>query len=275
MTDSVTDRAPDWVADAEATTAAARAAAGDEIERFDLTERVLHWVNAALFGIVMLTALPLYVGSLAGVIGRRHLLVEIHVWAGIALPATLILALAGPWGAGLRDDLSRFNRWTREDFDWMRASAVRLSARLGKFNAGQKLNAAFIGGAIVVMTATGSIMKWFSPFPDSWRQGATFVHDILATLILIVVVGHIAMALTHWPAMRSSITGKVSRSWARQHAPAWLDEIERAEVLTGRRDPAELQKTQRVSTPRGSLAGSQSSRASADRNAKRSVIPPT
>lgn len=206
----------------------------DEIERFDLVERVAHWVNAALFGIVMLTAIPLYIGSLAGLIGRRHLLVEIHVWAGIALPVTLILAVIGPWGASLRADLSRFNRWTREDFDWIRAASTRVAGRMGKFNAGQKLNAAFTGGAVVVMTATGSIMKWFSPFPDSWRTGATFVHDLLATLVFLVVVGHIAMAVTHWPALRSSITGTVSRAWARQHAPAWLDEIERDEVLAGR-----------------------------------------
>jgi formate dehydrogenase subunit gamma len=203
----------------------------DEIERFDLAERVVHWVNAALFGLVMLTAIPLYVGSLAGLVGRRHLLVEIHVWAGIALPITLGLAVIGPWGRGLRADLSRFNRWTRDDFNWIRSAASRVSARVGKFNAGQKLNAAFTGGAVVVMTATGSIMKWFSPFPDSWRTGSTFVHDVLATMIFVVVVGHIGMALAHRPALRSSITGTVTRAWARQNAPAWLEEIERDEVL--------------------------------------------
>ena len=253
-----------------------RAGRPDEIERFDVAERVIHWVNAALFGIVMLTAIPLYVGSLAGLIGRRHLLVEIHVWAGIALPLSLILAVVGPWGAALREDLARFNRWTREDFEWIRSSRARIKARVGKFNAGQKLNAAFTGGAIVVMTATGSIMKWFSPFPDSWRTGATFVHDLLATMIFVVVIGHIGMALSHRPALISSITGRVTRSWARQNAPVWLDEIERAEVLAGPRPPDGGPADQReVSMPRGSLVGSQSSSASADLKAKRSVMPPT
>ncbi|HUZ43105.1 MAG TPA: cytochrome b/b6 domain-containing protein [Acidimicrobiales bacterium] len=237
-----------------------------DLERFDLVERGLHWVNAGLFGVVMLTAVPLYIGSLAGIFGRRHLLVEIHVWAGVALPVPLLLALAGPWGRNLRDDLSRFNRWTKDDFDWLFSSARRLQARVGKFNAGQKLNAAFIGGSIVVMLATGSIMKWFSPFPNSWRTGATFVHDLLATAIFVVVAGHIAFALTHVDALRSSITGRVSRTWARRYAPAWLEEMERAEVLGTQRG---------VSTPRGSLAGSQSRSASADLKANRSVIPPT
>ena len=41
----------------------------------------------------------------------------------------------------------------------------RAGVRLGKFNPGQKLNAAFIAGAAIVMLATGSIMKWFEPVP--------------------------------------------------------------------------------------------------------------
>lgn len=32
---------------------------------------------------------------------------------------------------------------------------------MGKFHPGQKLNAAFTPGAIVVMLTTGSIMHWF------------------------------------------------------------------------------------------------------------------
>ena len=240
--------------------------APSDLERFDWVERVVHWVNAGLFGLVMLTSIPLYIGSLAEVFGRRHLLVEIHVWAGVALPVPVLLALAGPWGRKLRDDLSRFNRWTQDDFDWLLSSARRLQARVGKFNAGQKLNAAFVAGSVVVMLATGSVMKWFSPFPNSWRTGATFVHDLLATAIFVMVAGHIAFAFAHVDALRASINGRVSRAWARRHAPAWLEESERAEVLGPQRGE---------STPRGSLAGSQSRRARADLKAKRSVIPPT
>ena len=48
---------------------------------------------------------------------------------------------------------------------------------MGKFNAGQKLNAIFVAGCIPVMLATGGIMRWFDPFPLAWRTGATFVHD--------------------------------------------------------------------------------------------------
>src|SRR5271165_6135701 len=69
------------------------------ILRFDRVQRSAHWANAVLFGILMLTALPLYFGSLAGVVGRRHTVAEIHLWAGLVLPVPVIVSLIGPWGA--------------------------------------------------------------------------------------------------------------------------------------------------------------------------------
>ena len=75
---------------------------------------------------------------------------------------------------------------------------------LGKFNAGQKLNAIFVAGVLPVMLLTGSIMYWNRPFSDSWRTGATFVHDWGFVTLLIVVVGHIAKALVE-PTLLSSI----------------------------------------------------------------------
>ena len=68
------------------------------ILRFDRVQRSAHWANALLFGILMTTALPLYFGSLADVVGRRHLIAQIHPWAGIALPFPMIVSLIGPWG---------------------------------------------------------------------------------------------------------------------------------------------------------------------------------
>lgn len=114
--------------------------------------------------------------------------------------------------------------WTRDEVTWLRALGQRAPKVVDKFNPGQKLNAIFIGGCIVVMLATGSILKWFRFFPVSWRTGATFVHDVLAFAIFFVVAGHILFALTHWDSLRSMIKGWVSEEWAARHAPGWLRE---------------------------------------------------
>jgi formate dehydrogenase subunit gamma len=195
------------------------------ILRFDGVQRAAHWANALLFGILMLTALPLYFPSLSDVVGRRALVANIHVWSGVALPVPLLISLLGPWGAQMRRDLRRINVWTNEEVKWLRSLGRNAPRVVDKFNPGQKLNAIFVGGSIVVMLATGFILKWFRFFPVNWRTGATFVHDALAFAIFAVVIGHILFALTHRDSMRSMITGWVSETWAARHAPGWLREM--------------------------------------------------
>jgi formate dehydrogenase subunit gamma len=194
------------------------------ILRFDGVQRAAHWANALLFGILMLTALPLYFPSLSDVVGRRALVANIHVWSGVVLPLPVLISLLGPWGARMRRDLRRINLWTKDELRWLRLLGLNAPRVVDKFNPGQKLNAIFIGGSIMVMLATGSVLKWFRFFPVSWRTGATFVHDVLAFAIFAVVIGHILFALTHREAMRSMIKGWVSESWAARNAPGWLRE---------------------------------------------------
>ena len=112
--------------------------------------------------------------------------------------------------------------------------------RLGKFNPGQKLNAAFIAGAGIVMLATGSIMHWFEPFPLDWRTGATFVHDWFALGIWIAVLGHIFFALRDGDALESMVSGRVPAEWARRKAPRWYEEERAPHTDTGASDPSPL-----------------------------------
>jgi cytochrome b subunit of formate dehydrogenase len=214
-----------------ATTRPPEAAGAGWLSRFDRVERAVHWVNAALILVLVFTGATLYLQPLGQAIGRRALVEGIHVYCGVALPAPLLVALAGPWGRGLRQDLRRFNRWTRTDRLWLRSAfheraerrATQAQLELGKFNAGQKLNAAWTAGASLLMLGTGVIMRWYHPWPLSWRTGATFVHDWIALAIGLVVVGHIVMAVSDRDALRSMFGGRIGRHWADRHAKAWLD----------------------------------------------------
>ncbi len=205
-------------------TVVARPSTSVRIVRFDAVQRAAHWINALLFGILMATALPLYFGSIAGVVGRRALVEQIHLWAGIALPVPLVISILGPWGTRFRRDLRRINVWSRDEVTWLKALGRRAPQVVDKFNPGQKLNAIFTGAAIVVMLATGALLKWFRFFPVEWRTGATFVHDVFAFAIFIVVTGHVLFALAHPDSLRSMITGWVTKVWAARHAPGWLAE---------------------------------------------------
>ena len=68
-------------------------------------------------------------------------------------------------------------------------------------------------------------MKWFGPFPLSWRTGATFVHDWTAFALLAVLIGHVAKAFGDREALGGMVGGTVSRRWAARKAPRWLDEV--------------------------------------------------
>ncbi|HVC13832.1 MAG TPA: cytochrome b/b6 domain-containing protein [Acidimicrobiales bacterium] len=200
------------------------APATSRLLRFDMAQRIAHWANAALFGVLVLTALPLYFPSVERVVGRHVLVATVHVWAGIALPLPLLVSLVGPWGARMRRDVRRFNRWTRAELEWLRRLGGGDRRKLDKFNPGQKLNAIFVGGSIVVFLASGVVLKWFGLFPVGWRTGATFVHEVLAYLFVAVVLGHVVMALTHRDALRSMARGWVTVTWARRNAPRWARE---------------------------------------------------
>jgi formate dehydrogenase subunit gamma len=190
--------------------------------RFTLAARWVHRSTAALMGTCLATAAILYIPSLSVAVGRRPLVEDVHVYAGIALP---VPALAGLLSRALRADYGRLNRFTPDDWRWLRARDRR-SGRIpvGKFNAGQKLNSAFVAGAIAVLLGTGLIMRFADAWPVSWRTGATFVHDWLSTATFVVVAGHLWFAWNDPEARRGMRTGWVTRGWARREHARWVAE---------------------------------------------------
>jgi formate dehydrogenase subunit gamma len=201
------------------------AAPPDRLLRFDVGERVLHWVNAVLLLTMLATGSALYIPQLSELVGERQVVLAIHVYAGVSLPVPLLLMVAARrFGAAFRADARRLNRWSADDKRWLRTRGRDPRVRNGKFNAGQKLNAAFTLGAIAVMLATGLVMRFPNMWPLAWRTGATFVHDWVYLAAAIAVTGHILYALNDRDALRGMATGWVPAVWARRHAPRWYEE---------------------------------------------------
>jgi len=194
------------------------------IERFGGATRALHWATAAAVLTAAITGLILYVGPLTALVGRRVLVKDIHVIAGLSMPVPLLLAYAGGWRRDVRANVRRLARWSQADRRWLRTRGREATDKVGKFNAGQKANAAFVAGMIPIMLASGSIMRWFEPWPVQYRTGATFVHDWTAIATWAVVAGHILFALNDGESLRGMLTGRVSRTWARSHHPRWAAE---------------------------------------------------
>jgi formate dehydrogenase subunit gamma len=195
------------------------------LRRFSTGERWVHRTTGILFGVLLLTAAILYFAPLSQLVGRRQLVATVHVYTGLALPLPLLLG----WlrSRALRSDARLINRFSPDDWTWLR-SRERRSGRVpvGKFNAGQKLNAAFTVGVMGVMLMTGSIMHWTNWFPLTWRTGATFVHDWTAFALAVVVVGHLYMANNDPVARLGMRTGRVPLSWARREHGTWAESAE-------------------------------------------------
>lgn len=192
------------------------------VRRFAPAQRWAHRATALLMGACVATAACLYVPQLAQLAGRRALVVTLHQWSGLLLPVPVLAALVS---RAFRADLARLNRFGPHDRVWLRAALRRdrrpASRPAGKFNAGQKLYAAWIAGATLVMLGTGLLM-WFTHLtPLVWRTAATFVHDWLALTVGIVLAGHVGMALADPEARRGLRTGSVRREWAEREHPLW------------------------------------------------------
>jgi formate dehydrogenase subunit gamma len=192
--------------------------------RFSRVERLVHQSVAVLMLTTIATAAILYNGFLAVPVGHRRIVKLIHVYSGFALLVPIVIGVVS---AAYRADLRRLNRFSPADWRWLRSRTRRDgSIPVGKFNAGQKLNAALSTGGIVVMLLTGTVMY----FPDavrlSWRTGASFVHDWFALAIGLLVFGHITYAMRDRESRRGMRTGLVSTGWARAHHSEWAAELD-------------------------------------------------
>jgi formate dehydrogenase subunit gamma len=197
------------------------------VNRFTVIERFAHRAIAILMVILIGTAAALYIPDISILIGNRGIVKTIHSVSGFLLPIPLIIAVVFPV---FRMNMRELNRFHPHDFAWLkrqdsssiRPELINPDPVYGKFNAGQKLNASFSLGSIVIMFATGMVMFFSSLFTDNIRTGATFVHDWLTLAIVIAVGGHIYMAMKDPQARDGMRTGSVTKGWAKQHHPQWL-----------------------------------------------------
>ena len=161
--------------------------------RFTRAEVLVHTAFAVLFFTALASAAFLWFDPLAQAFGRRELVGRVHTIAGLLIPIPLALGLLS---AAVRADVGRLERFSPRDREWLRARDRR-SGRIpvDRFNAGQKLNAAFTLGAVITLFGTGLIMgSLLWSWPTKYRTGATWVHDWTAFAITVAVVGHVYFA---------------------------------------------------------------------------------
>lgn len=204
-------------------------ATGRTLMRFDLVDRVTHWVAALSFSLLALTGLTLFFG--------KHLLLPLfgyNVFATLAALSKNIHNFTGP--VFLLAVLVMFVVYVKDNF-WQAADAQWIAKAGGlasgehvpshRFNFGEKI---WFWLGVTVLGLVVSLSGFVLDFPNfeqgrSVMQIANVIHLVGALIFMCLSLGHIYMGTVGvpgaWEAMRD---GVVDETWAKEHHELWYRE---------------------------------------------------
>jgi formate dehydrogenase subunit gamma len=193
------------------------------VRRFGATERALHWAHATGFLVMLASGLILYVPALSELVARRPLVKGVHLWTAVIWAVALVAIVVGGDRRRLAADWREAETIDRDDRLWLSGR----SAPQGRFNAGQKLNV-IVTVAFAVLFALSGLFLWLGERDHTFLlDGAGTVHEALTLVSLVLLAGHLYLALVH-PATRHALqgitTGEVRADWAAEHHAKWLDD---------------------------------------------------
>ncbi|HVP61632.1 MAG TPA: formate dehydrogenase subunit gamma [Myxococcaceae bacterium] len=197
---------------------------GDELVRFRYYTRVVHWGVALTFFVCLFTGLPIWTpifGWLAALFGGLQVCRWLHPWTGIAFAVFALLQFVH-WAGEMRLSAAdkRFTanflaylRWETHDED------------TGKYNGGQKVLFWLSTLASLGLLVTGVVLWWPQFFGAQLREVSWVLHDLTFILFMLMIFGHIYLAIAEPGTFSAMVKGTVTKAWARLHHPAWYRDV--------------------------------------------------
>ena len=191
------------------------------IRRFTGTERVLHWVHAAAFFLMLGTGLILYIPALEKALGARNFYKNIHLAVALVWVAAIFAIIILGNRKALQRTWREAQTITRDDRRWL----TLRKAPQGRLNAGQKLNTIVQVSFAILFTVSGFFL-WLGERDHTFLfDGTGSLHDLLTFISIALIVGHLYLALIH-PSTRHALkgmtTGEVDLEWAERHHSKWV-----------------------------------------------------
>lgn len=208
----------------------------NRVQRFNNKERFAHWANAIFFGLLFLSGMVLFFGTIASSIGHGGVAFTKLVHRIAAVPFILIVPLMMIFGTPKTTKiwLKEIFTWTKDDIIWVAGFAkeffgghVKLPAQ-GRLNAGEKINSllGIIGCGLLVFSG---LILWFSgSFATSLVLMAYAIHDMAAAVVGAAIIGHSYLGLFHpssKDALSGMLDGTVSSEFAKGHHEKWYNEV--------------------------------------------------
>ena len=220
------------------------------VQRFNRTQRALHWSHAITFFILLVTGIILLVRQVGEAVGHHLLILQFHEYTALFyIFGPLLWVLIGNRRSLFRD-LKEFDEWDEDDVEWLKQSVLRGPTAKslppqGRYNAGQKLNGILTLAATLGFIVTGIIL-WHPPvvtkvlpswvFSDSMSNNAVFLHQLLLYVSIPLVLGHIylaAISRATRPSLGALTDGTVPLAYAREHHPKWAAELDAQTATEG------------------------------------------
>ncbi len=189
------------------------------IHRFSGSERAAHWLLAAAFFTMLLSG-----GMVPHHAGWTNWALDIHVGAAVVLVAGLLVLTAR--ARAVRTTARDLSTLDADDRVWL--SPTRLLQRrppppVGRFNAGQKVNARLVVVGLAGLYLTGITLLLVGHGPLGG------LHGPFAFATAVLAAGHMFMAIVNpqtRPALRGMTLGSVDRDWATHHHPLWVEQMD-------------------------------------------------
>ncbi len=213
------------------------------IKKHDVAIVLLHWFNASVWLLELITGLAIivapayrvmpqwYLTMVATAMGSRANLVRLHIALGLTW--ILVFVVYGIFGYRqyLRKEvLVNEIGLDQDDWQWLRIRVLLILNRTkeelpeqGSYNAGQKLFALLVYSALPVIAFTGIIMS-FHLFGTAVVAWAMLLHFIAVGMVVSGLMVHAYMGAVfpeERPAFFSMITGMVNELFAYKHHFKW------------------------------------------------------
>jgi formate dehydrogenase subunit gamma len=196
--------------------------------RFNVFERLVHWMTATCFVVLALSGLNITFGKelLMPLAGEE----TFAAWSQWAKYAHNYLSF--PFTLGVVVILLMWIAWnipTKLDVEWLKQGGGLIGGKhppAPRFNAGQKMIywIVVIGGTAVA--TTGYLLMFPFYLTDiAGMQLAQMVHGAVAMLFVAAMLAHVYIGTVGMEgAFEGMWNGTVDLNWAKQHHSAWLEE---------------------------------------------------
>jgi formate dehydrogenase subunit gamma len=198
------------------------------VDRYNATQRINHWITAALFTLLTLSGLSLFHPSLfflTNLFGGGQDTRAIHPWFGVCLFASFLILFVRFFKLNLpnKDDLD----WSLKIGDVMQNKHDKLP-ELGKYNAGQKMVFWGQSALITTMLVSGLVIwdQYFGTYTTiEIKRWALAAHSLAALLAILIIIVHIYAGIWIKGTGRAMMRGTVTGGWAYRHHRKWLRKI--------------------------------------------------